>query len=1113
MLLKSFIKWINSSDVDNTLHERMLSQLAQCEFAQKKSRLVSNMSREELKSYEKLSKEIEVQIEKAKEDIEKTKAELQDAKRVRKNRIEYDVLAKVINEQPDRLETHIKLETLQQELGALKFYSGLFIIMILLGRIRNQMADKNIEVIHKFLLDHNFESTAEALIQEALKMGFQTLKHKLGKVIDPYVQLMLCYNMGDYSTFFQLWSNLFSNSIKQCEEYKKLTFYLHVYFAILPKRKLHANQHKYGKIALRSETNTLKLSSIENDLLEKCKESKNIINNKQNNAVEIEKNNSNMKQLQDYLDGDGKELEYDTELQPFYALPFIEDLYTNTCFSKMLEQPWADELLKNLDSFITCHRQDLSNLDNINSNKTQLQNLVQVHTMPVTKTIAMESGVAQNKTIKNNIPIVPNDRDLPIFLDNDEEQYYFSKTSLKSKSTQTHIIGSQIIINNLREDIINPEESVSNLLKMHKSDKRLIQYDRELVVTKSRLCSIHTNYEKLKVRFHKLHADYHKLIDVARELTMALENSVKGQNIDIQRTLEICMKIFPDLFNQNIRETSYPSLLQLDRINVKAITLPKLDVTAVPVSPKLLDYKKIKLHLISGDVKTKLLLLQALRWKITLMQSAEQDEILHEYISRDLLGLHGQIASDNGKSILPCLLTAGEAYARHLLQQFTARLLNTLASFRCGRDYLSVGSSVINVTFACLDNNYADGVDPFACDMMVAMLQKLSLRRQQRIYMIESGLLEWLINHLHDKCRIISLYRLEYATALLMNLSLHRLAQARASKISSLLMSTLIVLLSINYTSSLPYINGALNNFLNNPVINEEAKKIKRSNISEYLGNNQKSAEIRKHLDHVLRIQRCENVNTPQNDETGDDDNEDLDVLESELDENDPLQNYIGELNGETLLAMCYSISSKISQETVNTDTTLQQISTLNSIDFYGNQHKNHVCNKHPSYPTLRYNTKTEKKILPKESYIKQAIFAKLSDLSNFSLKEQQIVTNGTKKSNVNVLKNIIWPANAIKKNNRYEFDYDNQFRTKILIYRDSSETVVTSSTILVPDRENGQAEIQEKFSSIASLIIYRNSNNCNSNIINDTSWKDDPELAKEEEAFLAKPKLSRTPP
>lgn len=120
MLLKSFVKWINSPDADNTLHERMLSQLAQCEFAQRKSRLVSNMSQEELKSYSNLSNEIEIQIEEAKKEIEKTKVELHEAKRVRKNRIEYDVLAKVINEQPDRLETNEKLATLRQELGSLK---------------------------------------------------------------------------------------------------------------------------------------------------------------------------------------------------------------------------------------------------------------------------------------------------------------------------------------------------------------------------------------------------------------------------------------------------------------------------------------------------------------------------------------------------------------------------------------------------------------------------------------------------------------------------------------------------------------------------------------------------------------------------------------------------------------------------------------------------------------------------------------------------------------------------------------------------------------------------------------------------------------------------------
>ncbi|KAH0540366.1 THO complex subunit 7 homolog [Cotesia glomerata] len=120
MLLKSFIKWANNPDVDNTLHERILASLAQSEFAQKKSRFVSAMSQDELKNYKKLYEDIGIEIEQAKQDIETTKAELQEAKQIRKNRIEYDVLAKVINEQPDRRKTNLKLETLKQELGFLK---------------------------------------------------------------------------------------------------------------------------------------------------------------------------------------------------------------------------------------------------------------------------------------------------------------------------------------------------------------------------------------------------------------------------------------------------------------------------------------------------------------------------------------------------------------------------------------------------------------------------------------------------------------------------------------------------------------------------------------------------------------------------------------------------------------------------------------------------------------------------------------------------------------------------------------------------------------------------------------------------------------------------------
>ncbi|KDR15728.1 THO complex subunit 7 homolog [Zootermopsis nevadensis] len=123
VLLKSFIKWCNATNEpgeSQVLHDRMLAQLAQCEFAVTKSRLSALMSAAELQNYENLSRQIETGIEAAKQDIESTKLEFQDAKTVRKNRIEYDVLAKVINEQPDRKETDEKLSQLRKELGLLE---------------------------------------------------------------------------------------------------------------------------------------------------------------------------------------------------------------------------------------------------------------------------------------------------------------------------------------------------------------------------------------------------------------------------------------------------------------------------------------------------------------------------------------------------------------------------------------------------------------------------------------------------------------------------------------------------------------------------------------------------------------------------------------------------------------------------------------------------------------------------------------------------------------------------------------------------------------------------------------------------------------------------------
>lgn len=101
-------------------YDRMLGQLAQCEFTVKKSDFTRKMMRHELKNYEAISNTIDSGIVHAKVQIAQSKENLVLAKKIRKNRMEYDVLANVITQQPDRKKTMVKLDALKRELDELK---------------------------------------------------------------------------------------------------------------------------------------------------------------------------------------------------------------------------------------------------------------------------------------------------------------------------------------------------------------------------------------------------------------------------------------------------------------------------------------------------------------------------------------------------------------------------------------------------------------------------------------------------------------------------------------------------------------------------------------------------------------------------------------------------------------------------------------------------------------------------------------------------------------------------------------------------------------------------------------------------------------------------------
>ncbi|NWR58088.1 THOC7 protein, partial [Bucorvus abyssinicus] len=121
LLVKSFIKWCNSGSQEEGYfqYQRMLSTLSQCEFSMGKTLLVYDMNLREMENYEKIYKDIgkdEQIIAAAHEKISECKKQILQAKRIRKNRQEYDALAKVIQHHPDRHETLKQLEALGKEL-------------------------------------------------------------------------------------------------------------------------------------------------------------------------------------------------------------------------------------------------------------------------------------------------------------------------------------------------------------------------------------------------------------------------------------------------------------------------------------------------------------------------------------------------------------------------------------------------------------------------------------------------------------------------------------------------------------------------------------------------------------------------------------------------------------------------------------------------------------------------------------------------------------------------------------------------------------------------------------------------------------------------------------
>ena len=121
-ILKTIVKW-STTEYDeeerNLSFQKILALLSQCEYSMTKHHLSYQMNIKERQNYEVLYQNIQDQIVKAKEEIATCKTELKQARTVRKNKQEYDALAKVIETQPERKQLGREIDNVHSELETL----------------------------------------------------------------------------------------------------------------------------------------------------------------------------------------------------------------------------------------------------------------------------------------------------------------------------------------------------------------------------------------------------------------------------------------------------------------------------------------------------------------------------------------------------------------------------------------------------------------------------------------------------------------------------------------------------------------------------------------------------------------------------------------------------------------------------------------------------------------------------------------------------------------------------------------------------------------------------------------------------------------------------------
>ena len=192
------------------------------------------------------------------------------------------------------------------------------------------------------------------------------------------------------------------------------------------------------------------------------------------------------------------------------------------------------------------------------------------------------------------------------------------------------------------------------------------------------------------------------------------------------------------------------------------------------------------------------------------------------------------------------------------------KLVNSLANYNIGKNYLLSKSNIIDYIFKCM---ISENIDTPLRQNCLGALQKFSLRNEAQNKLIELNVIHYLIDIFMFQANNLSDYTIEYGLALLMNLSLRKEGKEKFEALGEKIINILIKFLKYENIQILTCINGMLYSLIKKEKIKKLAIEFGIGAVLEEL-KKLKNEKINKQVDYIL-----EEIKKNSEEKNGDDNN------------------------------------------------------------------------------------------------------------------------------------------------------------------------------------------------------------------------------------------------